>query len=217
MPCWVTYILAVQPPPNRCCKFEPMHIEKVIKLKPYGSTSILWGRKLLRRVLTTITFSLDSISSKTEEVLMILSKWAGVTLEALKQGQPSHTHTHCHQYTNLWGVADRPSTEKGSIASDFTGFDTSCHNHPSWWWFLRGKVWDIFGSQALNATWSPSFGVLHLSLRWDDSKSGVARTCWERAKSSPACQLLPIPASNCELIFQALGQQKAGYWYCQSS
>lgn len=70
-----------------------MHIEKVIKLKPYGSTSILWGRKLLRRVLTTITFSLDSISSKTEEVLMILSKWAGVTLEALKQGQPSHTHT----------------------------------------------------------------------------------------------------------------------------
>lgn len=195
-----------------------MHIEKVIKLKPYGSTSILWGRKLLRRVLTTITFSLDSISSKTEEVLMILSKWAGVTLEALKQGQPSHTHTHTATSTQIsgeWQIAPAPRWAPSPVTSLVLTLlvTTTPAGGGSW----GEKVWDIFGSQALNATWSPSFGVLHLSLRWDDSKSGVARTCWERAKSSPACQLLPIPASNCELIFQPLGQQKARYWYCQSS
>lgn len=146
---------------------------------------MLLVRKLLRRVLTTVTFSLDSVSSKTE-VPIIPSMWAGVTLEALKQqGQPSlsHTHTHCHQHTNLWGAADHPSTEMGPspvmllflILLDTT---TTAGGDGSW----GEKVWDGFGSLALNATWSPSFGVLHLSLRWDDSKSGVARTCWERGK-----------------------------------
>lgn len=49
------------------------------------------------------------------------------------------THTHSHRRTNLWGVTDRPGTEMGPIPSEAAGFDTSCHNHPSWWWVLRGK------------------------------------------------------------------------------
>lgn len=122
-----------------------MHIEKVIQLKPpHCWTHILLVRKLLRRVITTITFSLDSVSSKTEDVPIILSKWAGVTLETVKQqGEPSHAYTLPPAHKSL-GSGRSPQHWDGPIPSDAAGFDASCHNHPSWWWFLRGKGWGWF-------------------------------------------------------------------------
>lgn len=95
-----------------------------------------------------------------------------------------HTHTWppAHRYP---GEAHHPSTRDGP--------------YPQW-------CWKRFGMFLDPRHWIQQL-ALHFSLRWENSKSGVVSTRWERGKSRPACQLLPIPTSNCEFIFQPLASR----------
>lgn len=154
-------------------------------------------------MLTPITFSLDSVSSETEK-------------------GPKNSFQVGRCGSGSTGTTGRAITHK-SLGSGRWPWHWE-EPHPqwcSWCWHLLPQPPQLgvvrgekrFGKCLVSRHWL-QHQALNLGfctcLQGEMTQSGVARTWWERGKSRPACQLLPTEASNCELIFQPLGQQNTG-------
>lgn len=180
------YILAV--PPNRWWKFEPMHIEKVIKLKPpHCWTYVLLARKALIRVLTTnhlllwLCFKLSRSPNNSFQV-WLWKHW--------NEGEPSHTHGH--QHTGIWERHITPALRMGPVPSD------------------AGK--------GLGYFWTPGteYNSKPFLFLWDEmTQSRVLQELAGKgenpAQHASSCLFQHLTVS----LFSSLWG--AEYWYCHSS